>query len=75
MITQPEMVWQRAVDATWTNPEAMCAEGSRVATNESQQLDPLFRLSADKSSGGDALQVSIFAVVIFGSLVLSVLHL
>lgn len=74
MITQPEMVWQRAVDATWTDPEGMCAEGSRIASNESTQLDPLFRLSADKSSAGDALRGSMVAVVLLGSLVLSVLY-
>ncbi|KAI1873143.1 uncharacterized protein JN550_003396 [Neoarthrinium moseri] len=60
MLTRPELVWQRVVDATWTDPEAMCVAGSRIVTNESQALDPLFRLSSEPpadnaESGGSGL--------------------
>lgn len=29
MINQPVKVWERAVDATWKDPEGLCVEGSR----------------------------------------------
>jgi hypothetical protein len=45
MLMKPEAIWQRAVDATWTDPVTFCVEGSRTPVNESQKLDPLFRLS------------------------------
>ncbi|RKU41565.1 hypothetical protein DL546_003765 [Coniochaeta pulveracea] len=34
MISDPELTWKRAVDGTWTDPEEVCVEGSRVMTGE-----------------------------------------
>lgn len=47
MLDQPEAAWRRAVDAAWTDPARFCVEGSRVAANTSQAVDPLFNLGAD----------------------------
>ncbi|RYP40955.1 hypothetical protein DL769_011680 [Monosporascus sp. CRB-8-3] len=52
MLDRPELVWRRAVDATWTDPEGVCVEGSRVPANGSQALDPLFRLNPSDSGAG-----------------------
>ncbi|KAI0137092.1 peptidase S41 family protein [Xylariales sp. AK1849] len=71
MLSRPELVWQRAVDATWTAPAAMCVEGSQVATNESQEVDPLFRLSSEserQASGGSVVGAKLLFVVAFATL-------
>ncbi|RYP56353.1 hypothetical protein DL770_010839 [Monosporascus sp. CRB-9-2] len=52
MLDRPELVWRRAVDATWTDPEGFCAEGSRVPAKGSRAPDPLFRLNANDSGAG-----------------------
>ncbi len=47
MLGRPEAAWERAVDATWTDPAGLCVEGSRVPMNQSQAVDPTFMLGAD----------------------------
>jgi hypothetical protein len=71
MLSTPELVWQRAVDATWTNPDMMCVQGSRITSNDSQTLDSLFRLGAVGSAAGTlngsllfTLTAAIFAVLV-----------
>ena len=47
MVFSPDLVWKRAVDATWNDPAAFCVEGSRVPVNGSMGLDPQFRMGVN----------------------------
>ncbi|KAH7314246.1 peptidase S41 family protein [Rhexocercosporidium sp. MPI-PUGE-AT-0058] len=53
MLSSPELVWKRTVDATWTDPNEFCVEGSIMTANTttSGDVDPLFRLAVNKSHG------------------------
>ncbi|KAH9896215.1 peptidase S41 family protein [Xylariomycetidae sp. FL2044] len=53
MLSDPELVWQRAVDGTWTDPETFCVDGSIVSNDatEVKTVDPLFRQTS--SGSGD----------------------
>lgn len=74
MLTQPTLVWQRAVDATWTNPDNFCVEGSRVSMTNAQRVDPLFRLSLKNgTNNGLASQTGSANGVLKGSVFLAVL--
>lgn len=50
MLTTPELVWQRAVDGTWTDPGAMCVEGSHIESTEPKGVDPLFQFAIQGSA-------------------------
>ncbi|KAI1388675.1 uncharacterized protein F4822DRAFT_253115 [Hypoxylon trugodes] len=50
MIYGPELVWQYAVNATWTDPDTYCVKGSITPVNTSQTLDPVFD---NPSNGSD----------------------
>lgn len=51
MVMWPELVWQYAVNATWSDPESLCVSGSRVEDGSAKKaLDPAFRGSG--GSGG-----------------------
>ncbi|KAH8903816.1 hypothetical protein BR93DRAFT_953106 [Coniochaeta sp. PMI_546] len=53
MVRGPERVWERAVDATWTDPGRWCVEGSRVVMNiTGLPDDPLFRQTGRESAAG-----------------------
>ncbi|KAB5513610.1 peptidase S41 family protein [Coniochaeta sp. 2T2.1] len=53
MVRGPEKVWERAVDATWRDPEAWCVEGSRVALDMmARPDDPLFRQAGKVQAEG-----------------------
>ncbi|KAI1640892.1 peptidase S41 family protein [Biscogniauxia mediterranea] len=49
MLSKPELVWQRAVDATWTSPQSFCVQGSQMAVNQTKTVDPLFQLTLNKT--------------------------
>ncbi|KAH6716726.1 peptidase S41 family protein [Leptodontidium sp. MPI-SDFR-AT-0119] len=53
MLSSPELVWKRTVDATWTDPNQFCVEGSIMAANTTTNgnVDPLFRLAVNSSHG------------------------
>ncbi|PBP20352.1 peptidase S41 family protein [Diplocarpon rosae] len=53
MLSSPELTWKRTVDATWTDPNKFCVEGSVVAMNQnsSQIVDPAFKLAVNRRSG------------------------
>ncbi|KAI1373826.1 hypothetical protein F4677DRAFT_190108 [Hypoxylon crocopeplum] len=51
MITQPELVWKYAVNATWTDPKTFCVEGSMVPVNTSKAVDPAFQAKKDAANG------------------------
>ncbi|KAI1418045.1 hypothetical protein F5Y13DRAFT_199153 [Hypoxylon sp. FL1857] len=53
MITSPELVWQYAVNATWTDPNKYCVEGSIVPVNTSKALDPAFATQDTGTQGGN----------------------
>lgn len=58
MVYGPERVWERAVDATWTDPARFCVEGSRTAANDSEVVDPVFRQTGEgqtESGAGQAM--------------------
>jgi hypothetical protein len=58
MIYSPAEVWKRTVDATWTNPEQFCVEGSRVAALDSPvEIDSLF-FGAQQGGSSDATRAS-----------------
>lgn len=40
MLSTPEAVWQRTIDATWTNPEAYCVHGSRAPSADTRKVVP-----------------------------------
>ncbi|KAI0843520.1 hypothetical protein F5Y06DRAFT_302667 [Hypoxylon sp. FL0890] len=56
MITSPELVWQYAVNATWTDPSKYCVEGSIVPVNTSKALDPAFATEDTGTQGGNGTQ-------------------
>ncbi|KAI1139996.1 hypothetical protein F5Y05DRAFT_338061 [Hypoxylon sp. FL0543] len=56
MITSPELVWQYAVNATWTDPNKYCVEGSIVPVNTSKALDPAFATKDTGTQGGSGTQ-------------------
>lgn len=49
MLTKPEKAWQRAVDATWNNPQQFCVANSIVPVNKNNNLDPFFRQSQNNT--------------------------
>ncbi|KAH7391549.1 peptidase S41 family protein [Cadophora sp. MPI-SDFR-AT-0126] len=53
MLSSPELVWKRTVDATWTNPQQFCVEGSIVAMNGTNMgnVDPVFKKVINSSHG------------------------
>ncbi|KAJ9136869.1 Peptidase S41 family protein [Pleurostoma richardsiae] len=53
MIRGPAEVWRRAVDATWTDPERFCVEGSLVPLNGTVEPDGRFAQMSDEKSGSD----------------------
>lgn len=38
MISDPELVWKRTVDGTWTDPSGVCVEGSRVLAGKASAV-------------------------------------
>ncbi|KAI0385417.1 hypothetical protein F5Y04DRAFT_276747 [Hypomontagnella monticulosa] len=52
MINSPELVWQYAVNATWTNPDKYCVQGSRVPVNMQKALDPAFEAMTNNTGSG-----------------------
>ena len=68
MIFGPTSVWERAVDATWTNPARFCVEGSRMTVNATGVEDPLFRQALRENAGartGGAAAGSLWVWVAF----------
>jgi hypothetical protein len=55
MLRQPAETWKRAVDATWTDPDRLCVEGSRVeVVNMAEQpTDPRFNGQAVENGNGN----------------------
>lgn len=53
MITSPELVWQYAVNATWTDPDKYCVQGSRVPVNMQKALDPAFESMTSAAPGNN----------------------
>ncbi|KAK0620702.1 peptidase S41 family protein [Immersiella caudata] len=66
MLFGPGEVWKRAVDATWTDPEAFCVEGSRVETNLSvAQADGKFFLNSKiQADGAETVRGAMRALVV-----------
>lgn len=69
MLFQPVEVWKRAVDATWTDPDKFCVEGSRVAMNMSARAtDGKFFLNSklvkEEDSGAMGVKGGARAVVV-----------
>ncbi|KAI0142315.1 hypothetical protein F4776DRAFT_501523 [Hypoxylon sp. NC0597] len=56
MITSPELTWQYAVNATWTDPDKYCVEGSIVPVNTSKALDAAFANTDTGTQGGNGTQ-------------------
>ncbi|RYP14819.1 hypothetical protein DL765_006120 [Monosporascus sp. GIB2] len=52
MLDRPELVWMRAVDATWTDPDGFCVEDSRVPANGFLAVDPIFPVNSSDSRTG-----------------------
>ncbi|KAI5920368.1 peptidase S41 family protein [Camillea tinctor] len=53
MLSKPELVWQRTVDATWTDPQSFCVQGSQMAVNQTKTVDPLFQLSLNRTKAAN----------------------
>ncbi|KAF3070975.1 putative peptidase s41 family protein [Daldinia childiae] len=51
MISNPEPVWEYAVDASWTDPEKYCVRGSRVAVDGPRPIDPAFAKDSATTGG------------------------
>ncbi|KAI2631838.1 hypothetical protein GGR54DRAFT_1998 [Hypoxylon sp. NC1633] len=51
MIHNPELVWQYASSATWTDPDGLCVQGSRVPVNTSKAVDPAFLANSASATG------------------------
>ena len=74
MILDPTMVWERAVDATWTDPDSVCVKDSQtsvggVLNTNNDNLDDAFADSASNTGGDDedaagVMGVSVMAVIV-----------
>ncbi|KAI8959426.1 hypothetical protein F5Y11DRAFT_368063 [Daldinia sp. FL1419] len=51
MLSTPQLVWQYAVDASWTDPARYCVPGSRAAVDGPRPIDPAFAKD-DATKGG-----------------------
>ncbi|KAJ5051959.1 uncharacterized protein L3040_001720 [Drepanopeziza brunnea f. sp. 'multigermtubi'] len=49
MLMSPEMTWKKTVDATWTDPNKFCVDGSVTALSaaSAQSVDPVFQTTVD----------------------------
>jgi len=74
MIYGPAEVWKRAVDATWKDPQAFCAEGSRMQVNKPDETDPFFRAAVDNAAtpgrGATSAAVVVWVAMLVGLLTL-----
>ncbi|KAI1496509.1 peptidase S41 family protein [Biscogniauxia marginata] len=72
MLSKPELVWQRTVDATWTDPGLYCVQGSQVDANQSKTVDPLFQFDANNTRiANNPETVSAAAVIAQGQWLIS----
>ncbi|KAI9054514.1 hypothetical protein LZ554_001671 [Drepanopeziza brunnea f. sp. 'monogermtubi'] len=53
MLMSPEMTWKKTVDATWTDPDKFCVDGSVTVSSASsaQSVDPVFQTTVDGMAG------------------------
>ncbi|KAF9871421.1 peptidase S41 family protein [Colletotrichum karsti] len=49
MLSKPEKAWQRAVDATWGNPQQFCVANSVTPVTKNNTMDPFFRQSQNNT--------------------------
>ncbi|KAL7623818.1 hypothetical protein AAE478_005374 [Parahypoxylon ruwenzoriense] len=59
MVSSAELVWKYAVDATWTDPDIFCVQGSQVPVNTSKAVDPAFQIMNSGAKGGNGVGGSI----------------
>ncbi|KAH8882970.1 hypothetical protein GQ53DRAFT_847291 [Thozetella sp. PMI_491] len=76
MIKDPVTTWKRAVDATWTDPQKFCVDGSMVALNSTMPpTDQAFFPRAQLAGAPSWVRGSVSFAVVVAAAVVAVLSL